>query len=191
MSGKVRRRVLKRLTRVRKGLVVHVLVEDRKQNEIGQLFSRIALAQAFQQAVARRSEIRQRLFARRQRQVPADIVRDRGGIIKRIRIGKHRGELSPVAQRPPLLEPGHVSDFPAQRVDDREAGAHELLVRQVGDQAESPLARLPHHLHQLRPFVSFLDVRDGHRFADSRKSVSESRRTAQPPMSCSCLEFSL
>src|SRR5207247_2242408 len=63
------------------------------------------------------------------------------------------------------------------------------LVRQVGDQAESPLARLPHHLHQLRPFVSFLDVRDGHRFADSRKSVSESRRTAQPPMSC--LEFGL
>src|SRR5437867_9219747 len=48
MSGKARRRVLKRLTRVRKGLVVHVLVEDRKQNEIGQLFSRIALAQAFQ-----------------------------------------------------------------------------------------------------------------------------------------------
>ena len=53
------------------------------------------------------------------------------------------------AQDEIFVEIGDVGDFPAQRVDGGQPGAHELLVVQVADQFQGPLAGVLHGLDQI------------------------------------------
>ena len=65
--------------------------------------------------------------------------------VHRVR-GCHRME---VPQRPALLKPGDVTEFPERGIEDVEAGDAKLIVREIGDQRERLAARAGEHRDQV------------------------------------------
>ena len=54
-----------------------------------------------------------------------------------------------MAQRPELLCPRDVADFPERRINDRQARPDHLPVVEIGDQGEGARAKLAHGCDQL------------------------------------------
>ena len=149
IGGKLRRRITHRLARVRNRLAVHIFVHGHKPVEIGFVRCGVALVELFEHAVEHLLHVGQRLIARRQRQLPAGIMRHRGRIPERIRVRPDGLQIAQVPQGPAFLKPRDVAQLPNQRIDDVHARHAHLLVGEIGHQRERALACVGEHGNQV------------------------------------------
>jgi hypothetical protein len=117
------------LARVAESFVVHILVKQRERKEIlglrGNSFGSLAL---IRYSIQNLPHVSKRLCARRQRQIPARIMRDPGRVVERVTVWQYRRAAIQVSQHPILLKPGDVADFPQQRINYAEPRSYQLLV---------------------------------------------------------------
>ena len=125
--GEPRRGVPERLARERHRLEVHVLVEDAQRDEVR---IRVAALDERPDAGFDVPQVCGGLREVRERQLPARVVRDGGGVVEGVAVGTERRPPGRVAQHPALLEPGDVAELPEGRVHDGEPRSQELRVGQ-------------------------------------------------------------
>jgi hypothetical protein len=86
----------------------------------------------------------QSVFPARQEQFPTAVVGNFGGIVEPIAVRQERFFTAQVAQRPKLLSPSDMADFPERRIDDRQARADHLLVVEIGHESQQARAEVAH-----------------------------------------------
>ena len=152
--GRMRRRAHREgLARVCERLGVHLLVQRAKLGEVREL--RVDLRESFAHTLEHGCQVLERRIQRGQRQVPAQPMRDRGGIEKRVGVFQHRRRecaLAAPTQTPALLEPAEVPDLPQRRIDDGQTRPEKLRVRKVCDEPERAAAGIEQLLRNRNGF---------------------------------------
>ena len=108
---------------------MHVFMVQRIARQIAIFFrGRTGAVQTRDLAFQHGIHVRQCVVPGQQGQIPARIVVDVDGIVKRIGIVQHRRGTIEVAQGPQLVKIGDVADLPKQRVDGRQLRPDQLRV---------------------------------------------------------------
>src|SRR5262245_1864167 len=90
----------------------------------------------------------------RQRKVPSFIVCDTRGVVHQVSLAEHRLQLPEMTQEPVLLEPGHVCDLPAQRIDNGETWSDHLFIVQVSHEFVGTSTGLLQGIDEIRDGMS-------------------------------------
>jgi hypothetical protein len=128
---------------------MHVFVKCHQAEEVHLLFIQLAGGDPIEHAMQNLLHVSQGFNPRREREGPAIIVRDSGGIVETISILEQRFFASDMAQHPVLLEPGDMPDLPEQRIHDRQARTDQLLVAQIRHERERSFTGIGQRLRQI------------------------------------------
>ena len=133
-------RIGERLTGPGKGLVMHVFVKRRELVEITVALAGKAVIKPADQRIQYRRHVVFHLFQRIDRQVPPGIVGDGNRIVERIAAVEQRLMAVFLSQDEIFVKPGHMTDFPDRRVQNRQLGPDKLFIRKAFQQFQRPLA---------------------------------------------------
>ena len=168
------------LARVGVRLGMHVLVEGAVEGVVDQVIGRRIL-QDGDRALLDLTEKFECFRPRRQGQNPAVIVVDGDRVVERVFVGSHGGLTGGMAQDPVGLEPGVVADLPATGIDAEQLRPHQLLLGQIFDQLEGPLAGVTDPVDEGRQVDDVEDSVFGHDLASAAQEVSRREEERRRP----------
>src|SRR5262249_10971177 len=146
-------RITERLPRVAECFIVHVLMKQRERKKVFRLnidffLMFIVICNAIQHFL----HVSKRLRARKERQIPARIVRNLGRIVERVTVRQNRRTAIQMSQHPVLLKPGHMSNFPEYRINDLQTWANQLFVSQIYNQGKRTATRFVQRCEIIQTF---------------------------------------